>query len=51
MKSTYLSAWLVAHKTPYEVANMIIKIKPQGHTITGTGQMNQLAQSSKLLFP
>ena len=50
MKNAYLSAWPV-NNTQYMVANIIIIIKPQGQSITGTGQINHLAQSSKLLFP
>lgn len=47
MKTAYLSAWPTVNNTQPMVANSIIRIKPQGHAITGTAQINHLAQSSK----
>lgn len=50
MKNAYLSALPMVNKTKDMVADIITIIKLQGHTTTGTGQINHLAQSSKLLF-
>ena len=50
MKNAYLSAWPV-NNTQYMVANIIIIIKSQGQTITGTRQINHPTQSLKLLSP
>lgn len=41
----------LVNNNQYTVSNIIMISKPQGHAITGTGQMNHFAQASKLVLP
>lgn len=41
----------LVNNNQYMVSNIIMISKPQGHAITGTGQMNHFAWASKLVLP